>query len=125
MTSVAARLGITRFGLLTVLLEPMPDALGFVPIHHPRSHHWMYPPACCHGDENSGECDRIPANTVTEVDGGWIVLLGPGDHRKVTSRHRFFIPYGDELPSGDADYHICLHPTESDENCFFVPPGAV
>ncbi len=92
---------------------------------HDASAGWQYPPACCHGDEKTGECQRIPARTVHVQPNGWAVVLKPGDHRKVTRQHRYFIPYGDELPSHDGDSHICLHPTEEHENCFFVPPDSM
>lgn len=92
--------------------------------HETRSG-WTYPPACCHGDLERGECQAIPERAVNEHGGGWSIVLEPGDHRKVTHRNRYFVPYGSEIPSGDGDYHICLHPTEEHENCFFVPPGAM
>jgi hypothetical protein len=55
---------------------------------------WTYPPACCRGDKNGGDCQEIPDR----------------------------IPYGDTIPSGDGRYHIRLHPTEDHANCFFAPP---
>lgn len=92
---------------------------------HETASGWTYPPACCHGDLERGECQAIPESAVNEHGGGWSIVLEPGDHRKVTHRNRYFVPYGSEIPSGDSDYHICLHPTEEHENCFFVPPGAM
>lgn len=90
---------------------------------HQAASGWRYPKACCHGDIEHGECQAIPERAVTENGGGWSIVLEPGDHRKVTHRNRYFVPYGSEIPSGDRNYHICLHPTEEHENCFFVPPG--
>lgn len=92
---------------------------------HQAASGWSYPPACCHGDIESGECQAIPGTSVREQNGGWTIVLEPGDHRKVTHRNRYFVPYGSEIPSGDGDFHICLHPTEEHQNCFFVPPGAM
>ncbi|PWK67566.1 hypothetical protein [Aminobacter sp. AP02] len=92
---------------------------------HQATSGWTYPPACCHGDIESGECQAIPDKSVKEEGGGWSIQLEPGDHRKVTRHNRYFVPYGSEIPSGDGDFHICLHPTEDHENCFFVPPGAI
>ncbi|SUU90360.1 hypothetical protein EDC40_105175 [Aminobacter aminovorans] len=92
---------------------------------HRTASGWRYPPACCHGDIEHGECQAIPEKAVEEHGGGWSIVLEPGDHRKVTHRNRYFVPYGSEIPSGDGDYHICLHPTEEHENCFFVPPDAM
>jgi hypothetical protein len=56
---------------------------------------------------------------------GFSVFLHPGDHYLATRNHLFFVPYGDEIQSGDDDYHVCLHPTENDLNCFFAPPENV
>lgn len=92
---------------------------------HDSSTGWTYPPACCRGDADHGDCQRIPDRTVQVRPGGWVVVLHPGDHNKVTRQDRYFIPFGDEIPSYDNDYHICLHPTEEDENCFFVPPDTM
>lgn len=92
---------------------------------HQAASGWTYPPACCHGDAEHGECQAIPERAVKENGGGWSIVLEPGDHRKVTHRNRYFVPYGSEIRSGDGNYHICLHPTEEHENCFFVPPDAM
>ncbi|WP_244919907.1 hypothetical protein [Rhizobium grahamii] len=56
---------------------------------------------------------------------GYSIILHPGDHFRATRLHLFFVPYGDELPSGDGDFHVCLHPTEDYLNCFFAPPSDV
>jgi hypothetical protein len=115
------RCGCLRYTLLVIAIvagTPLSDA-------HQSASGWAYPPACCHGDADGGECQSIPGHAVVERDGGWSIVLNPGDHRKVTHRNRYFVPYGSEIPSGDSDYHICLHPTEEHENCFFVPPDAM
>lgn len=85
---------------------------------------WTYPPACCKGSDVGGDCQRIPAETVTKGRHGFSVVLRPGDHHLVTRVLNFLIPYGDEIPSGDSDFHICLHPTQDHMNCFFAPPTA-
>lgn len=92
---------------------------------HQTASGWTYPPACCQGDAVDGDCQSIPGSAVLERGGGWTVVLDPGDHRKVTHRNRYFVPYGSEIPSRDGQFHICLHPTEEHENCFFVPPDAM
>jgi hypothetical protein len=84
---------------------------------------WSYPPACCSGDAHSGDCERIPLTSVRIDRSGYAVVLNPGDHHLVTGRHRYFIPHGSEIPSGDGDFHICLHPSEREVNCFFAPSG--
>lgn len=84
---------------------------------------WTYPPACCRGDAVMGDCHRIPATAVRAGPGGYVVVLAPGDHPKVTRPGRHHVPYASTIPSGDGSFHICLHPTEHDANCFFAPPG--
>lgn len=83
---------------------------------------WAYPPACCRGDHNGGECRRIPPSRVIEGQSGYTIRLFPGDFPDVTRQHTFLVPYGDALPSGDRDFHVCLYPSEDHVNCFFAPP---
>jgi hypothetical protein len=92
--------------------------------HSPNST-WTYPPACCHGDPVTGECGQIPSRTVTPRPDGYVIILRPGDHQRVTHPDRYFVPYDAVIPSGDDNFHICLHPTEEHENCFFAPAGAM
>ncbi|WP_146767924.1 hypothetical protein [Mesorhizobium atlanticum] len=54
-----------------------------------------------------------------------VVILRPGDHQKVTHQNRYFVRYDVALPSGDDNSHICLHPTEEEEDCFFAPADAM
>jgi hypothetical protein len=89
---------------------------------HQSAKGWTYPPACCKAHEVGGDCEAIPSVTVRRGPRGFSVFLHPGQHHLVTHNHLFFIPYGNELPSGDGNYHICLHPTENYVNCFFAPP---
>lgn len=67
----------------------------------------------------------------------WTILAGLGAlHRRevadllanfeattlwTISKDIFLIPYGNELPSGDDNFHICLYPNEYHVNCFFAP----
>ncbi|CDM59860.1 hypothetical protein [Rhizobium favelukesii] len=89
---------------------------------HQASSGWTYPPACCKGQKSGGDCNAIPSSDVRKGPHGFSVIIHPGDHALVTRNHEFFVPYGDEIPSGDGEYHICLHPTEDNLNCFFAPP---
>lgn len=86
---------------------------------------WVYPPACCQVSGVRGDCQAISSVNVTKSTHGYFILVHPGDHHLATRYHRFFVPYGDEIPSGDQNYHISLHPTEDNLNCFFAPPDAV
>ena len=92
---------------------------------HKSANGWEYPPSCCSGDRAAGDCQMIDPKTVRESPAGYIVVLGPGDHRLVTRQQRYRIPYGQEITSPDGDYHICLYPTQEVAFCFFAPPGAV
>lgn len=92
---------------------------------HEAANRWTYPFACCKGDPEDGDCQRIPYAAVKNRPNGFVVTLYPGDHHRITRRHKFLIPYGNEIVSGDRDYHLCLHPTEEDVNCFFAPPEGV
>ncbi|MBY2936179.1 hypothetical protein ELH75_36050 [Rhizobium leguminosarum] len=91
---------------------------------HEAKSGWTYPPACCKAQGLDGDCEAIPTQDISRGPRGFSVLLHAGDHHLVTKPHLFFIPYGDEIPSGDGRYHICLHPTENDVNCFFSPPDS-
>lgn len=99
--------------------------LAFHGFAHQTSSGWTYPPACCKGYDVGGDCERIPDTDVTKGPLGFSVLLHPGDHHLVTRSQLFLISYGDEIPSGDGHFHICLHPTEDHVNCFFAPRESV
>ena len=92
---------------------------------HQAVGNWTYPPACCRGNDIGGDCEAISSINVTRSTHGYFILVHPGDHHLATRYHRFFVPYGEEIPSGDENYHICLYPTEDNLNCFFAPPNAV
>jgi hypothetical protein len=86
---------------------------------------WSHPLACCKSSAVGGDCETIPDGRVTKGPRGFRVIIRPGDHHLATHSHLLFVPYGDEMPSGDKNFHICLHPTEHDVNCFFAPPDGV
>jgi hypothetical protein len=92
--------------------------------HHPEGP-WAYPLACCFGDAQDGDCEKIPSGSVRETRNGYVVTLKPGDHHRVSRPHRYIVPYGSVIRSGDGDYHACLHPTEDNLNCFFAPEGQI
>ena len=125
-------MGVTRFrtgnATGTFISSVVVGTALLVAIHHDqaKAHEadtgWTYPPECCKGDGLNGECARIPNRSVKKGPRGFLVVLGPGDHQRVMRRELFLIPYGDELPSGDSNFHICLHPTGGVVYCFFAPP---
>lgn len=91
---------------------------------HQATTGWTYSPACCKARHVGGDCEAIPTPDVTRGGQGFSVRLRAGDHHLATRPHLFWIPYGDEIPSGDGQYHLCLHPTEDHVNCFFAPPDS-
>jgi hypothetical protein len=91
-----------------------------------QSHTGMvFPPWCCNGNHITGDCSEIAAATVRVGQGGYIVTLNPGDHRKVTEPQSFTIPQDKVRPSNDGRFYICLYPTQKDARCFFAPPPGV
>lgn len=122
VASMVSRRG--HVGLASVLATAASLESGSA-LAHSASRNWGYPPACCHGDPVAGDCGRIPASTVMPQAEGYVIILRPGDHNKVTRQNRYFIPYDVVIPSGDDSFHICLHPTEKDGNCFFAPRNAM
>lgn len=106
---------------ISTIVSVLLSAWDGVAAHEPDSA-WTYPPACCRGDKNGGDCQEIPDARVRTAPDGYREHLNPGDHHLVTRQQLFRISYGDAIPSGDGHYHICLHPTEDHANCFFAPP---
>lgn len=113
---------VATFAGVVVTAAELQDVSAFA---HGAGSGWTYPPACCHGDSVTGECSSIPSTTVTPSEDGYVIILRPGDHRKVTRQNRYLVPYDSVIPSGDDNFHICLHPTEEHENCFFAPAEAI
>jgi hypothetical protein len=86
---------------------------------------WAYPPICCNGNREHGDCQPIADRTVKPVAGGFRLTLAPGDHHMVTHAHVFDIPQSQAKPSPDGRYHVCLYPNEDRVQCFFAPPPGV
>lgn len=114
----------TRF-LIFILIPVAGSSLPAVGNAHHTQRQWKYPPACCRGNEVGGDCEPIPGAEIKKGRKGFSVHLHPGDHHAATREHLFFVPYGNELPSGDSDFHICLHPNEDYLDCFFAPPADI
>lgn len=83
---------------------------------------WKYDTYCCNGDSVTGDCQEIPREAVTPIDGGWRIVLMPGDHRLVTKRHEFTWTHVQTKPSPDGRFHACLWPSENVLRCFYAPP---
>lgn len=100
----------------------------------PASAHGWYHTWCCNGDAHTGDCQEIPTTAVTPIEGGWQVILEPGDHRLVTKTQTYFVPYrgneraeytSRERDSQDNQFHACLYPSEEILRCLYVPPMGV
>jgi len=84
----------------------------------------VYSPLCCQGTSGpngTGDCAPIPATAVKAVQGGFQIILNPGDHPLVTKPHQYFVPYGKEKHSTDGAWHACLWPSEDRMQCFYAP----
>jgi hypothetical protein len=108
-------------GLCGILLSM---ALAPALYAHKAPSGFEYPASCCSGDKSIGDCQMISAKVVRETRHGYAVVLLPGDHRLVTRRQSFRIPYGQQINSPDGNYHICLYPSETVVFCFFAPQGS-
>jgi len=67
--------------------------------------HGWYDHACC----SDRDCAPVPAETVTEVPGGWRLKSGE------------FIERGNEKKSQDEDYHVCRVNGTGAVLCLYVP----
>ncbi|WP_088674757.1 hypothetical protein [Rhizobium sp. R339] len=114
MTLTTSTISLTTFAVVSVGILARTDA-------HQADSGWTYPPACCNAHD---DCAAISAQDIRRGPRGFSVFLRAGAHHLATKPHLFFIPYGNEILSGDGRYHICLHPTENDVNCFFSPPDS-
>lgn len=79
------------------------------------AHSW-YPVRCCSGDD----CQPLPIEAVTEVDGGWRIDLVDPVHGEVHE----FVPVSAAEPSRDGNYHACFRPAGyvvDRIRCLFVP----
>ncbi|MER9895676.1 hypothetical protein NKJ40_27075 [Mesorhizobium sp. M0119] len=52
---------------------------------HEAANRWTYPFACCKGDPEDGDCQRIPYAAVKTRPNGFVVTLYPGDHHRITT----------------------------------------
>lgn len=90
-----------------------------------RAHEAMsgfkYESYCCSGNNVTGDCQMIPTRSVKIIDGGYEIMIGPGDHRLITRPHDFKLPQSEARHSQDSQYHICLYPDEDTLRCFYAP----
>jgi hypothetical protein len=82
---------------------------------------WKYDGFCCNGDNHTGDCQMISTRNVKIINGGYEIILGPGDHRMITRKHDFVLPQSEARRSKDSEYHLCLYPTEDTLRCFYAP----
>lgn len=89
--------------------------------HSPTGASWKYDGYCCNGDSQTGDCQMIPDKNVKIIQGGYEIIIGPGDHRLITRKHDFKLPQSEARRSLDSQYHICLYPDENTLRCFYAP----
>jgi hypothetical protein len=89
--------------------------------HSPSGVTWKYDGFCCNGDNHTGDCQMISTKNVKIINGGYEIILGPGDHRLITRPHDFKLPQSQARRSQDEEYHLCLYPTEDTLRCFYAP----
>jgi hypothetical protein len=82
----------------------------------------VYDGVCCNGDGVSGDCHHIPPESVETLRDGYRITLAPGQHPKVTATRQYRYDYAAARQSTDGQYHICLHPDETNVQCLYVPP---
>jgi len=109
---------------MTLLMASVLSLAPLPAVGHDAKTGWEYDKFCCNGDNHAGDCQMISTKNVKITDGGYEISLGPGDHRLVTRPHNFSLPQSQALRSQDAEYHICLYPTEDNLRCFYAPDMA-
>ena len=82
---------------------------------------FKYDGFCCNGDNHTGDCQMISTRNVRVVQGGYEIIIGPGDHRLITRRHDFVVGQSEARRSEDSEYHLCLYPNEDTLRCFYAP----
>jgi len=85
---------------------------------------WSYSLFCC-SDE---DCAPLAEEAVRELDRGWLVVIGPGEHPQVPhglAPLRLFVPHGDDRVrrSGDGRFHACLSRGGAALRCLYVRPA--
>lgn len=81
---------------------------------------WTYPKECC---SDAQDCQTIPAGDVSQDSDGYIVTLRPGEHRHAPRGGRFYMLDSQVKPSGDRDYHVCIHVYTNGPGaiCLYIP----
>jgi hypothetical protein len=105
-----------RLILLMMVMICAPSATA-----HEAHSGFKYERYCCNGDDQTGDCQMIPMRTVKITPDGYVVSLGPGDHRLVTRKHVFNWSQAQVRHSDDGEYHLCLYPNEDTPRCFYAP----
>lgn len=71
---------------------------------------FQYDPQCCGGAATSGDCAPVPDAAIREAQGGYSVLIRPGEHPMAHAPVSGFLAHGDDRirPSGDDRRHACI-----------------
>ena len=77
-------------------------------MRHPAHAHSWYPPLCCNGTEEGGDCHPVPCDELVETKSG---ITWQGHNFNKEQVH----------PSFDRNCHVCVGPTGI-SHCVFVEP---
>lgn len=99
-------------------------ALFFAVSAYAHDHKGMvFDPWCCNGNSTTGDCQEIPRQSVRAVNGGYQVVLAPGQHpRVILKSHVYFVPQDKVRDSTNGLYYACIYPNEATLRCFYAPP---
>jgi hypothetical protein len=78
---------------------------------------WAYDNFCCGGQD----CQSITLDHVEITPEGYVVTLGPGDHKTAKREHRKMFRYEDVRRSQDENFHACILPNSQELRCLYVP----
>jgi hypothetical protein len=83
---------------------------------------WDYDPGCCRSAQQpTGDCAPIASEYVTERPDGYHIDIPVGGHPKlITKGYSGIVPYGQERPSPEGNYHICLTTDGAHRFCFYA-----
>jgi hypothetical protein len=83
---------------------------------------WDYDPGCCRSAQQpTGDCAPIASEYVTERPDGYHINIPVGGHPKlITKGYSGIVPYGQERPSPEGNYHICLTTDGAHRFCFYA-----
>lgn len=104
--------------LLGPLAAGLVLAAAFPAWGHQAPSGWTYSMECCSGMD----CAPAPPGSVTERDGGWLIVIPPGVHDMAPGGWTGHMPYRDKRirQSADEYFHVCISGTGA-LLCLYLP----